>query len=257
MTTLALSDFILYDRDNNVKGNPQVSPKKESLMEKKSLSQQTAERLYTMIVVERRLAPGEKLPNEVELSKDLGVSRTTLREALHALASRKVLEVRRGRGTFVSPQVEHINDYGFSDLDQVRGELRDLFELRTIFEPSAARLACRRATPEEMVEILARGEAVDQCIRAGQDRTEADREFHAAIVRATHNSFMMRLLPMINQAVATAVVTGRHKDQLAEDTRRDHALLMDFFRKRDADGAAHAMAIHMHHSIDVMELEEF
>lgn len=226
-------------------------------MEKKSLSQQTAERLYTMIVVERRLAPGEKLPNEVELSKDLGVSRTTLREALHALASRKVLEVRRGRGTFVSPQVEHINDYGFSDLDQVRGELRDLFELRTIFEPSAARLACRRATPEEMVEILARGEAVDQCIRAGQDRTEADREFHAAIVRATHNSFMMRLLPMINQAVATAVVTGRHKDQLAEDTRRDHALLMDFFRKRDADGAAHAMAIHMHHSIDVMELEEF
>lgn len=226
-------------------------------MEKKSLSQQTAERLYTMIVVERRLAPGEKLPNEVELSKDLGVSRTTLREALHALASRKVLEVRRGRGTFVSPQVEHINDYGFSDLDQVRGELRDLFELRTIFEPSAARLACRRATPEEMAEILARGEAVDQCIRAGQDRTEADREFHAAIVRATHNSFMMRLLPMINQAVATAVVTGRHKDQLAEDTRRDHALLMDFFRKRDADGAAHAMAIHMHHSIDVMELEEF
>lgn len=226
-------------------------------MEKKSLSQQTAERLYTMIVVERRLAPGEKLPNEVELSKDLGVSRTTLREALHALASRKVLEVRRGRGTFVSPQVEHINDYGFSDLDQVRGELRDLFELRTIFEPSAARLACRRATPEEMAEILARGEAVDQCIRAGQDRTEADREFHAAIVRATHNSFMMRLLPMINQAVATAVVTGRHKDQLAEDTRRDHALLMDFFRKRDTDGAAHAMAIHMHHSIDVMELEEF
>ena len=257
MTTLALSDFILYDRDNNVKGNPQVSPKKESLMEKKSLSQQTAERLYTMIVVERRLSPGEKLPNEVDLSKELGVSRTTLREALHALASRKVLEVRRGRGTFVSPQVEHINDYGFSDLDQVRGELRDLFELRTIFEPSAARLACRRATPEEMDEILARGEAVDRCIRAGQDRTEADREFHAAIVRATHNGFMMRLLPMINQAVATAVVTGRHKDQLAEDTRRDHALLMDFFRKRDADGAAHAMAIHMHHSIDVMGLEEF
>lgn len=225
-------------------------------MEKKSLSQQTAERLYTMIVVERRLSPGEKLPNEVDLARELGVSRTTLRESLHALASRKILEVHRGRGTFVSPQVEHINDYGFSDLDQVRGELRDLFELRKIFEPSAAQLACRRATEEELAEILARGEAVDQCIRLGQDRTEADREFHAAIVRATHNSFMMRLLPMINQAVATAVVTGQHKDQLAEDTRRDHGLLMDFFRKRDADGAAHAMAIHMHHSIDVMGLDE-
>ena len=201
-------------------------------MEKKSLSQQTADRLYTMIVVEHRLSPGEKLPSELDLSRELGVSRTTLREAIHVLASQKILEVRRGRGTFVAAEAAQVNDYGFSSLDQVRGELRDLFELRAIFEPSAARLACQRATPEEMEEILACGEAVDQCIRQNQDRTAADREFHAAIV------------------------SGQHKDQLAEDTRRDHALLMDFFRKRDADGAAHAMAIHMHHSIDVMGLEE-
>ena len=59
---------------------------------------------------------------------------------------------------------------------------------------------------------------------------------------------------MINQAVAAALTDGQHEDQLAEDTRRDHALLMDFFRKRDAEGAAHAMAIHMLHSIDVMGL---
>ena len=224
-------------------------------MEKKNLSQQTADRLYNMIVVERRLSPGQKLPNEVDLAHELGVSRTTLREALHALTSRNILEVRRGRGTFVSHQVDRINDFGFSHLDQVKGQLRDLFELRRIFEPSAARLACQRATQEEMAEILSRGAAVDLCIRENKDRTQADREFHAAIVRATHNEFMMRLLPMINQAVETAVITGEHKEQLAEDTRRDHALIMDFFRKRDATGAEHAMAIHMHHSIDVMGLE--
>lgn len=225
-------------------------------MEKKSLSQKTADRLYTMIVVERRMAPGEKLPNELDLSHELGVSRTTLREAIHVLVSRNILEVRRGRGTFVSPQAAQVNDYGFSDLKQVRGQLKDLFELRRIFEPSAARLACRRATEEEMDEILRCGQVVDQCIRTGQDRTRADREFHAAIVRATHNEFMVRLLPMINQAVETAVISGEHKDELAEDTRRDHALIMDFLRKRDAAGAEHAMAIHMHHSIDVMGLEE-
>ena len=153
-------------------------------MEKKSLSQQTADRLYTMIVVEHRLSPGEKLPSEVELARELGVSRTTLREALHVLVSQKILEARRGRGTFVTDQAAQVNDYGFSHLDQVRGELKDLFELRAIFEPSAARLACLRATEEEMADILARGEDVDRCIRLGQDRTEADREFHAAIVRA-------------------------------------------------------------------------
>ena len=120
-------------------------------MEKKSLSQQTAERLYTMIAVERRLAPGEKLPGEVELAKELGVSRTTLREAIHVLVSQNLLEARRGKGTFVTPAAAQVNDYGFSHLDQVQGELRDLFELREIFEPSAARLACRRATPEDQL----------------------------------------------------------------------------------------------------------
>ena len=224
-------------------------------MEKKSLSQQTAEGLYTMIVAERRLAPGEKLPNELELSRTLGVSRATLREAIRTLIARGVLEVRRGKGTFVSERVTEIDDFGFDRLDQVRGQLRDLFELRRIFEPSAARLACDRATEEELTEILARGAEVERRIRAGEDRTAADREFHAAIVRATHNEFMMRLLPMINQAVEAAVVSGEHRDQLAEDTRRDHALIMDFFQKRDAAGAEHAMAIHMHHSIDVMGLK--
>ena len=225
-------------------------------MEKKSLSQQTARRLYTMLAVEHRFSPGDKLPSEIDLSRELGVSRTTLREALHVLVSQGLLEVRRGKGTYVTARAEQVNDYGFSDLDQVRGELRDLFELRAIFEPSAARLACQRATAEEMEEILACGRAVEACIRQGEDRTAADQSFHTAIVRATHNDFMMRLLPMINQAVEAAIATGQHKEQLAEDTRRDHALLMDFFRKGDAEGAGHAMAIHMHHSMDVMGLKE-
>ena len=221
---------------------------------KTSLAQQTAQRLYNQIVAEKCLAPGEKLPNEVEWSRELGVSRTTLREAVRMLVAQGVLEVRRGRGTFVSDQVREIEDFGFNHLDQIRGQLRDLFELREIFEPQAARLACRRATEGELTEILERGAEVERCIRAGKDRTEADRAFHAAIVRATHNEFMMRLLPMINQAVATTITSGEHEEQLAEDTLRDHALLMEFFRRRDESGAEHAMAIHMHHAIDVLGL---
>lgn len=223
-------------------------------MERRGLSQQTAQRLYNLIAVEKKLRPGEKLPNEVRLSQELGVSRATLREALRALATQGVLEVRRGRGTFVSKRVEEIEDFGFSSLEQVRGQLRDLFELRSIFEPKAAGLACRRATERELADILSWGEAVDRCIREGRDRTEADREFHTAIVRATHNEFMMRLLPMIHQAVSTAVEQGGNGAQLAEDTRQDHALLMAFFQKRDPEGAEHAMAIHMRHSINVMDL---
>ena len=212
-------------------------------MSKRNLSQQTAERLYNSIVAEGTLRPGDKLPNEVELSQQLGVSRATLREAIRELAARGVLEVRRGRGTFVSEEVADIEDFGFSGLERLQGQLRDLFELRSIFEPKAARLACQRATEEELRDILERGEAVERCIRAGQDRTEADRDFHAAIVRAAHNEFMVRLLPVIHQAVAAAVESGEHGEQLAEDTLRDHALLLEFLAKRDGEGAEHAMEV--------------
>ena len=219
-----------------------------------NLSQQAGKTLYSWIAVEKRFRPGEKLPNEVELSAQLGVSRATLREALRALLVQGVVEVRRGRGTFVTQRAAEVEDFGFDDLARVKGQLRDLFELRSIFEPKAARLACQRATEEELRDILERGEAVERCIRAGQDRTEADRDFHAAIVRAAHNEFMVRLLPVIHQAVAAAVESGEHGEQLAEDTLRDHALLLEFLAKRDGEGAEHAMAIHMCRSMEVMGL---
>ena len=225
-------------------------------MPKQNLSQQTAGRLYTTIVVEQQLQPGEKLPNEVELAQQLGVSRATLREAIRTLADRGVLEVRRGKGTFISRRVEEIDDFGFSSLERVRGQLRDLFELRSIFEPRAAALACRRAAPEELADILKKGAAVERCIREGRDRTQADQAFHTAIVRAAHNEYLLRLLPMIHQAVSTAVERGGQREQLAEDTLRDHALLLEFLEKRDGAGAEHAMAIHMLHSMDVMGLED-
>ena len=149
-----------------------------------------------------------------------------------------------------------MEDFGFDDLARVRGQLRDLFELRPIFEPRAARLACRRATQRELEDILTQGEAVADCIRRGADRTRTDRAFHAAIVRAAHNEFMMRLLPIISQAVETAIGSaGEGQENLAQATLRDHALLLEFIRKRDGEGAEHAMAIHMAHAMDEMGLE--
>ena len=223
-------------------------------MKSQNLSQQTAERLYNQIVVEGQLKPGDKLPNEVELSRQLGVSRTTLREAIRDLTVQGVLEVRRGKGTFVSSRVEEIEDFGFDRLGRMKGQLRDLFELRSIFEPKAAALACRRATEKELTDILDKGRAVERCIRAGQDRTRDDRAFHTAIVRAAHNEFMARLLPIINRAVEWAISAGEHWEELAQVTLRDHALLLEFLARRDPEGAEHEMAIHMRHAMDEMGL---
>lgn len=228
----------------------------DCFVKKENLSRHTAETLYNQIVIERRLCPGEKLPNEMELSRELGVSRTTLREALRDLITQGVLEVRRGRGTFVAQSAAEVEDFGFAQLNRTRAQLRDLFELRSIFEPKAAALACQRATDSELKDILRWGIEVERCIRAGEDRTAADRALHTAIVRGTHNEFMLRLLPIIDRAVETAIDSGTNREQLAQDTLRDHALLLEFISKRDADGAEHAMAIHIRRSMDVMELRE-
>ena len=65
---------------------------------------------------------------------------------------------------------------------------------------------------------------------------------------------MVRLLPIINQAVEEAISTGTAAGELAQATLQDHALLMDFFRKGDEQGAQYAMAIHMRHAMDEMGL---
>ena len=74
-------------------------------MKRAKLSEQTSDRLYEMIVDEQRYAPGSKLPNENDLSGELKVSRTTLREAISFLVAQGVLEIRRGKGTFVAEEL--------------------------------------------------------------------------------------------------------------------------------------------------------
>ena len=82
-----------------------------------NLSQRIAETLKKMIVEEHKYNYGEKLPNENELSQELGVSRATLREAIKTLISNGVLVVKRGKGTYVSEQFDQyaheldVNDF--------------------------------------------------------------------------------------------------------------------------------------------------
>ena len=97
------------------------------------LSERTADRLYEMIVEEKRYEPGSKLPNENELSDALRVSRTTLREAISFLVAQGVLEIRRGKGTFVADSLP-AGTMDLTALAGVRSRVRakDLFEMRLI-----------------------------------------------------------------------------------------------------------------------------
>lgn len=225
-------------------------------VKKQSLAQQTADTLYEMIADDGLWQPGDQLPNENELASKLGISRATLREAIHLLTAQGILTVQRGRGTFVARNANLSGRYDLGDLQLVRARLRDLFEARLLFEPELAAMACRRASDEELEHILSFGAAVEDAIRTGRDRTEFDQAFHQAIVTAAHNGFLARLVPIINHAVMEAIQFRGPEETLKKITLQDHSLLMDFIRDRDARGARQAMAIHLRRAIRSLGLND-
>ena len=218
------------------------------------LSEQTSDRMYEMIVEEARYAPGSKLPNENELSKALEVSRTTLREAISFLVAQGVLEIRRGKGTFVAEELPAAG-MDLSSLTGLRARerARDLFEMRLIFEPATVALACQRASMEELQQIEKKAERMEQIAAAGGDWPLADQEFHWAIIRASHNEYMRRLYPIINNAVNDLMQLAQNRQRMEETAIRDNKLILEFLLRRDEEGARHAMTIHMKHLINALQ----
>lgn len=222
---------------------------------RKNLSSTVEDSLFQMIVVEQKFPPGEKLPNENVLSQTLGVSRTTLREALRSLAMQGILEIKRGKGTYISTNTWVTNDdFGFKSLERIRIRLKDLFELRLMFEPETAFLACERGTDAEIDDIIRLGEIEEDIVNKGEDRTEADQLFHRAIVMASHNEFLIRMIPIINNAVHMAIASTSDHPELLGYTLQDHRQIMDFFKARDAKGAKYAMTIHLHHAMRFLNI---
>ena len=190
-------------------------------MKNKMLSQSIADSILSMITIEKRFSVGDKLPNEIELSEELNVSRTTLREAIRILVAYDLLEIRRGKGTYVTEKVlEQPQD--LERLSTVKVNAKDLYEMRLIFEPEAAYLAAVRGTDAEIKRILDYGKRIEDEIRNGKDRTKDEHSFHKAIAQATHNEFMNKLMPILYQAISKGVVLSTQSEKAINDTLGDH-----------------------------------
>lgn len=223
-------------------------------MNNKMLSQSIADTILSMITIEKRFKAGDKLPNENELSAELNVSRTTLREAIRILVAYNILEIQRGKGTFVTQAAfEQTPDLG--QLSDIKVNAKDLYEMRLIFEPEAAYLAAIRGTDAEIKRILEFGERIEQEIKAGKDRTDNERSFHKAIAQATHNEFMNQLMPILYQAIAKGITLSATSQKAVSDTVGDHRMIMDFLEQRNAEGAKNAMRIHIMHAIRELGIE--
>lgn len=210
------------------------------------LADSTAQRIMKMIEEENRFSPEDKLPNENDLAQELGVSRSTLREAVKILTTNGVLVIRRGKGTFVTSNIV-INS---EDLSDIASGLDDLFEMRLMFEPDCAYLAAQRATDEEIETICYYGEQVEKKILSGEDRTVEEQKFHESIANATHNSFVKQFMPIIFNAIKKGVVVLMKNHDVSQDNLNDDRLIMEFIKKRNPEGARTAMRLHIIHALE-------
>lgn len=220
----------------------------------KMLSQNVADNILSMITIEKRFSVGDKLPNELDLSEELNVSRTTLREAIRILVALDILEIQRGKGTYVKENAFK-KQQDLEQLSNIKVNAKDLYEMRLIFEPEAAYYAALRATDSEIKRIIEFGKKVEKEISNHQDRTDDEHSFHKAIAQATHNEFMNKLMPILYQAISKGVYLSLQSDKAIEDTINDHRMIMEFLEQRNAEGAKNAMKIHVMHAMKELGLD--
>lgn len=198
-------------------------------------------------IVSGTVAAGEQLPTEMELTRQLRISRPSVREALNALARKGLVEARARRGTLALGKER----WDVLDPDVLRWMatappdpefLIVLLEARMIFEPAAARLAAQRATPAQIVAIEA---AYRDMAAALPDDLEAccrhDLALHEGIIDASANPLLIRLATTIRTALLSLIQISSDARESYENSLAEHRAVVVAIRRREPEAADHAM----------------
>lgn len=201
------------------------------------------------------LQPGDKLPPELAIRAEFGVSRTVVREALSMLQAQRLVATRHGIGTFV---LQPADDDGLAfrvTAEQV-ATLRDVIavlELRIALESEAASLAAQRRTPANLQRMREALDAVSAAMEAGQDAVDLDFHFHLEIGRATQNAHFSSLMGALGPR---SIPRARLGSELLEGDRaaqwgflrrvqQEHESIFEAVAAGDAEAARAQMRMHL------------
>lgn len=220
-------------------------------MKKMRLADKIADRLEEMIA-EGSLNPGQRLPAERQLSEQLSVSRPSLREAIQKLASRGLLETRRGGGTYVLTNVEPGYVEPLVELFRKQPESRyDVLEVRHALEGNAAYYAALRATDADLENIQKKFERMIKCHGDPDPMNEAraDAEFHLAIVEASHNLVLVHMMRSLFTLLQNSVSHNLDKlytiHRVFDPLSEQHRELMEAVLAGDPERAKKAAGDHL------------
>jgi GntR family transcriptional repressor for pyruvate dehydrogenase complex len=193
------------------------------------------------------LKPGDRLPPEKELSEALGLSRSSLREAVKALEIIRVLDVRRGDGTYVTSLTPSLLLDAMSfvvDIHQDDSVLQ-LFEVRRILEPAAAALATPHVTADDIAQLRELLTEVDRTTSV-DDLVANDIVFHRRISERSGNAYLTRLLDTLSGSTVRARVwRGLTEEGSVERTLTEHRAIVDALEAGDADLVSAHMTVHV------------
>ncbi|WP_394353818.1 FadR/GntR family transcriptional regulator [Nocardiopsis mwathae] len=217
------------------------------------VTQRAVDRIKARIA-DGTLAPGDRLPTERDLAADLGVSRSSMREAIRALTTLGVLEARHGAGVYVTALRPADLLETFSVLAEVsQGEtLIEVLQVRRMLEPAATALAAARADDAQLRRlrgILDRmdaggdgGDAAD----AEAGTASADLTFHQAIVEITGNATLAAINDGLSSRTFNARVWRGHRAAgITARLREDHERIFRALQARDPDAARAAATMHV------------
>ncbi len=212
------------------------------------------ERLYEQIVdqIESRIVAGElkvgdQLPSERELAEQFMVSRIAVREAVKSLRQKGLVEIRPGRGTFVTNgtpgAVRHSLDM-LMKFGSAEGS-SNLVEVREILEPEIAALAATRITEGHIAKMKKAVEIMETALNDAETFVEADLDFHIALAEGTLNPIILILINSIigllrEQRKRTGLVPGG-----LERGQHHHKIILDAIIRRDSQAARQAMQDHL------------
>lgn len=211
-----------------------------------SVTEQAISRLRDLIA-SGELRPGDRLPPEQELAQQLGLSRSSLREAVRALVQARVLDVRQGDGTYVTSLEPSLLMSGVVfAMDLLQGDqLLEIFEVRRLLEPSATALAARRAREADVERLRA-------TVRAMRENTDAearialDLEFHELVAAMTGNETLCSMLEALHtRALRARLWRLGERGGETDWALGHHELIVDAIAKGDAELARAAASVHL------------
>lgn len=213
-------------------------------IERPKLLHHRAQEAIRDYVLSNGLSAGDALPGEMELARQLGVSRNSVREAIRALESLGVLEVRRGRGVFVraftfEPLLEGLA-YGL--LFELR-EVEELLELRYVLETSMLERAMASLTADGLADVREIVARMEEKAARNESLEAEDKQFHALMFQGIENQTFLRLLDIFWMAYRKAS-THLAPDVHLEQTWKDHLAILEAVEAGDVDRARQALEDH-------------